>query len=287
MFANPVSAAPFGTINMTPRNGWLHRWAQEVEEIAGPLNGGTIWRVNSAVSASGAGKTWATAFKTIAEAVAAASAGDTILIKGTAFSEAVTLTSKNGLRIIGVGTGPNQATWTGAADAVCLTINSTDVLVENIKFRPPAYSAGTPAAIQLGTGASYTTIRGCRFQGKAGSWYAIYSPACGADNVTIEDNEFIYLNTATYGAGILGVEAGGLSYSGWKIRRNSFNSCVTNVNINGRVCEVTDNVFGVNGINAAGAGAAVCTLSLDLSGTSSYGNTVGRNTFGGAYTTRL
>jgi hypothetical protein len=79
------------------------------------------------------------------------------------------------------------------------------------------------------------------------------------------------------------VEAGGLSYSGWRILRNSFFSCVTAVNVNGRVCRVEGNVFMQYGITAAGALDAVCTKPLDLSGTSSGGNCVIGNVMQGDY----
>ena len=233
------------------------------------------------------GTSWSGAYKTIATAVAAAVAGDVIMIKGS-FTEAVTVAvAKTGLSIIGAGTGPNRAVWTAAADAVCLTINATDVLVKNIKFRPPAYSAdrGT-CAILLG-GAGYARIQGCRFQGKTGSQAAIYSPVCDSDNVEISDCEFIYMNTATYGAAIKGVEAGGLSYSAWRILRNVFNSCVTAIDINGRVCQVKDNIILEYGINASSAVAAVLALGIDLSGTSSGANTVCGNQLGGTYDATL
>jgi hypothetical protein len=245
---------------------------------------GNIWYADSTVTTSGSGKTWERATLTIAEAVALASAGDTILISGS-FTEAVTV-SLAGLRIIGVGTGPNMATWTAAADAVCLTLSAVNCLVSNIKFRPPARSSGSPAAVKL-SGAGYTTIKGCRFQGKATSYYAIYSPVCDSDNVTIEDCEFIYMNTATYGAAILGVEAGGLSYNSWKIKNCIFNSCVTAININGRICVITGCTIMEYGIASTGAGGAVLALGIDLSGTSSYGNAVWGNQLGGTYNATL
>ena len=230
------------------------------------------------------GLSYGQALKTIAAAVAIASAGDTILlVPGSSFNEAVVVpVGLTGLSIIGIGTGPHQVTWTSATDTVSLTMNASDMLVENIKFNPPTYTAGIPASIVLG-GSAYSKIRRCRFQGQTGSWNAIYSPVCNSDNVEISDNEFRYLNTAGHGAAILGVEAGGLSYSAWKILRNIFDSCVTGININGRVCLLEGNHVNINGINAAGAGAAVCTLGVDLSGTSSYGNMVHGNYLGGAY----
>ncbi len=246
---------------------------------------GNIYYVNSATgSDSNSGRSWVKPFLTIAYAVAQAAAGDTIAILGS-FTEAVTV-AKAGLRIVGCGTGPNQAIWTAATDAICLTIGAANVLVQNIKFQPPARTAGTPAAIKL-SAASYATIRGCRFQGKATAYYAIYSPVCDSDNVTVEDCEFIYMNTAAVGTAILGVEAGGLSYSAWKIRRNVFNSCVKAIDINGRICEITDNLFLEYGISAAGAVAAVMALGIDLSGTSSGANVVTRNQLGGTYDSTL
>ena len=230
------------------------------------------------------GKNWGAAFKTITAAAAIAVAGDIILMMGS-FNEAVTL-SQIGVSIIGIGTGPHQATWTAPADGVCLTVSATDALIRNVKFRAPAYSAGTPAAIQLG-GAGYARIQQCRFQGQAGSYNAIYSPVCNSDDVEISDCEFLYMNTLTNGSAILGVEAGGLSYSNWKILRNSFNSCVTAININGRMCLVQGNHVAVNGITALGAGGAVCTLGIDLSGTSSYGNMVHGNYLGGTYSAKI
>ena len=159
--------------------------------------------------------------------------------------------------------------------------------VENIYFNPVVYTtSGTPASILL-SGANHAQIIGNRFQGKTGSYAAIYSPVCNSDNVVIADNLFMYMNTATYGAGILGVEAGGLSYSGWQILRNYFNSCVTDIDINGRACLLKGNIHPIGGINASDALAAVTALAIDLSGTSSGGNTVTGCSLGGAYTSTL
>jgi hypothetical protein len=245
---------------------------------------GQPWFVDSVSGlATYDGKAWTQAKATIATAVALASAGDTIFLQGS-FSEAVTC-SLAGLSFRGIGTGPQATQWTGAADAVCLTLAAERCLVENIKFRPPAYTAGTPAAIVL-SNAGYSIIKGNRFQGKTGSYFGVYSPVCNSDNVQILDNEFIYLNNVTTvnGSAIVGVEAGGLSYSAWKIKGNSFDSCVVAVNINGRVCHVIGNYFsGLTGITAAGAVGNVCTTKLDLSGTSSGGNRVFGNHFGLTY----
>ena len=247
---------------------------------------GAVWYADSAKSGLGGGS-WGDAFATVAAAVAAASAGDTIMIKGS-FIEAVTIAvAKTGLKIIGAGTGPNQARWTAATDAVALTINAENVWIENIRFSPPAYAANrATSAITLG-GANWTVIRKCRFQGKTGSQAAIYSPVCDSDNVTIEECDFYYMNTATYGAGIVGVETGGLSYSGWKIKNCNFSSCAIGININGRCCVITGCNIAEGGVNPAGALATLLALGIDLSGTSSGGNIVTRNMLGGTYSSTL
>ena len=68
---------------------------------------GTTYFVDSVSGLDGnGGKSWARAKKTIASAVTACAAGDTIYLKGT-FSEAVTC-SKAGVSFIGVGTNPNR-----------------------------------------------------------------------------------------------------------------------------------------------------------------------------------
>ena len=249
---------------------------------------GRTWYVDSvAGSNSKNGKTWATAKLTIAAAVAAAAAGDTIALKGS-FTEAVTC-SLAGVTFVGAGTRPKEAQWTAADDLVCLTIAANYVTVKNIYFKPPAYGTLTNRATSAITlsGANHTLITGCRFQGKTASQAAIYSPVCNSDNVEISDCEFMYMNTTTYGAGILGVEAGGLSYSGWKILRNIFNSCVIAININGRACTITGNTIMEYGINASAAVAAVLALGIDLSGTSSGANSVWSNQLGGTYSATL
>ena len=245
---------------------------------------GNVWYADSTVTASGNGKCWANAFKTIAEAYAAASAGDTIMLRGS-FTEAVTCT-KVGLRFIGAGTGPKQAQWGGAADAKCLTINALYVEVANIYFKPPAYSAGTPAAIALSS-AGWAYIHHCRFQGQTGSHQAIYSAVCDSDNVHITDCEFWYMNTATSGIAILGVEAGGLNYSGWVIERCKFHSCLKCIDVSMRASTIKDCEFVEYGVNPAGAVAQLMALGIDLSGTNSGANSVTQNQLGGTYDATL
>lgn len=256
-----------------------------VNKIVTPLGASSFWFVDSTNGADTYdGRTWNSAVKTIAKAVAKASAGDVIYIKGS-FSEEVTVGSTlTGLSIIGLGTGPQEAQWTGDADETCLTINATCVLVEGIKFRPPAYSSGTPAAISIGTGASYSKIRNCRFQGKTGSRYAIYAPATGADNVEISDCEFIYMNNVTTvsGSAIVGLSAA-VAYSAWQILRNQFNSCVVCIDLPGRCCHVVGNTLLLAGNKADATLGTVMTTGIHLDGNASGCNVVTLNQLGGTY----
>jgi len=235
---------------------------------------GTCYYVDSVNgSASNDGLTWTGALLTITAAAALAVAGDTIFVRGS-FSETVTI-SVAGVSIIGVGTCPKDACqWTAAADAECLILGANYITVKNIYFKVPKYTAdATVTAIKLSS-AGYAKIIGCKFQGQAASYNAIYSPVANSDNVEIIDCDFAYLNTLTYGAAILGVEASGAGYSAWKICNNVFASCVTAIDILGRNCLVYGNTIAEYGITAAGAVAAVLAMGIDLSGTDSGANMV-------------
>lgn len=213
--------------------------------------------------------------------------GDVVLVMPGTYTEAAVTASVAGIRIIGLGTRAKEVIWTSATDVKSLTLAANNIEVAGFYFKPPVYTASASVTSIALSSANYAYIHDNQFQGQTGSYNAIYSAVCNSDNVTIANNEFMYMNTLTYGAAILGLEAGGLSYSGWNIVNNIFNSCVTSVNINGRVCYVAGNTFSVAGITALSAGGTVCTLSLDLSGTSSYGNMVHGNYLAGAYTATL
>lgn len=250
-----------------------------------PVTSGNYYFVNGTTGVDGnSGLNAAEATKTIGAAVTKAKTNDVVLVMPGTYSEVV-VASVAGVHIIAVGT-IHSVIWTSATDTASLTIGASNIEVAGFYFKPPVFTAGTPTAILLSS-ANYANIHDNRFQGQTGSYNAIYSPVCNSDNVIIANNDFEYMNTASNGAAILGVEAGGLSYSDWKILGNKFSSCVTAVNINGRVCLVQGNHFLIEGITAAGAIGAVCTLALDLSGTSSGANGVHGNYLGGAYSATL
>ncbi|OGP87122.1 MAG: hypothetical protein A2031_07920 [Deltaproteobacteria bacterium RBG_19FT_COMBO_43_11] len=240
---------------------------------------GTFYYVNSAVPASGNCRSLATACKTITEAVAVAVAGDTIYIKGS-FSEAVTV-AVAGVRIVGIGSTPHRAQWTSATDTKTLTITAADVVVENIRFAPPTYTAGIPASIYL-NGATYAVIKNNRFQGKAGSWYAIYTTG-DCDNTKIINNEFFYMNTATYGTAIK--SSGASDISGMLIEGNVFNSNLNHIVAPMKLSVIKNNVLPGGGLAAAGTYSATLTvLGIDVHGVSDGGyNVVTQNQLGSLY----
>lgn len=252
-----------------------------------PVTNGVYWFVDGTNGNDGNnGHSLAESCKTIAGAVNQAAINDIVLVLPGTYTEAVVVNDA-GVRIIALGTAKKSVIWTSATDTITCSITAINVEIAGFYFKPPVYTANAGAtSIQLGN-AGQAYIHDNKFQGQTGSYNAIYSPICNSDNVRIENNDFEYMNTITYGAAILGVEAGGLSYSNWSIKGNKFNSCVTAVNINGRVCLAQGNHFGINGITALGAGAAVTTLALDFSGTSSYGNLVHGNYLGGTYSATL
>jgi hypothetical protein len=187
-----------------------------------------------------------------------------------------------GVSFLGVGTGPVMATWTAptVAGSFCLKLAAANCLVQNIKFQPVIFTtSGIPSAIRLTTGANYPVIIGCRFQGQALSYKSIYADAA-LSNVVIANNEFIYMNTLTYGCAIYSASLAGA----WGILNNDFNSCVADIAIIARFCTLQGNVHHISGLTAAGAiAAAVTGQAINLSGANSGGNTMTGCTLGGTY----
>lgn len=254
---------------------------------------GNIYRVDSGNGndTTGDGSSWSKAFKTIAAAVLVLASGDTLFIRGTGFNEAVTITGLTGIRIVGIGNNPNCALWTApdstaSVSGKALTLDaSPDWRIENIRFRPPKYlSGGVPAAVAL-TGVSHNgKLIGCRMQGKSGSWYGLLTDGYQA-NVQLLDNEFYYINTATYGTAIKFVIAGGAAEpTGWVLKRNIFHSNLNHIVCIMRQSVIEENTLGGAGISATGA-ANDTVLGIDLSGTTAgiAANIITKNVLGGVY----
>lgn len=109
--------------------------------ITGGLVSGTIWHVDSVDgSDSNDGLTWATAFATLGQAVASASAneGDVILLAPShaeTVSGAAWLTiSTAGLTIFGTGNGHSRPTFTWTATASQIILSGAGALISNCVF---------------------------------------------------------------------------------------------------------------------------------------------------------
>ena len=222
------------------------------------------------------GLSWATPLNTIAAAVALASDGDTIFIYGT-FTEAVTCAKK--LAFIGRGNTVNDAVWMESeAGQTLLTLTGTDCLIMGIRFRVPTTGG---IAINM-SGSDYTKIIGCHFQGRAGSYYGIYVD--GGSQWQILGNIFEYMNTSTYGCGILGYSTTTVP-TGCEIAFNTFHSNLRHIKATMRQSFVHDNLFqsvGLSATNTSLTATVLCDVYGEVAG-AQY-NTVTRNMFQGTYT---
>jgi hypothetical protein len=249
---------------------------------------------NDGSSMNNAKKTVAAAI-TLANADAALSSpvyDDVILVMPGTYTEAASTITATGLAIIGIGCAVKTVNVTSAIDVTTFTVNAANCEIAGIYFKCPA--ATTPstsqvASISLGTSASYLKVHDCCFQGTTNSVNAIYSAAPGSDNVTISNNQFMYMNTATYGTAIYAVDTASNTYSAWRILDNIFDSCVRGVITPGRIAQVVGNHFAVSGVTAAGVIGTVAAANsvLSLAGQSNTGNVgacmVHGNYFAGTY----
>lgn len=134
----------------------------DIDEIL--RNGRDIWYCDSSVGASGAGTEWDTAFKTITEAVTAASAGDVIKIRGefSGVTEGATIELDKELWLIGENTTSNQGCTMiyngGAAAYPLITVSAHQCKIFNIYFS----QISSQNSIEVG---AYWKchIKGCKF----------------------------------------------------------------------------------------------------------------------------
>lgn len=253
------------------------------------------------------GLTWTEPFLTMEKALATIVDGDTILLRGTVAEDGTApaglVLDHNRITIRGVDTGLGSsitgtgAVWMEAAasQTELLTISGKGCRLENICFRGPSKVTG-PGGYTVGaclrlSAADGLTIVGCRFQGRANSSAAIYSAVCNSSLVHILDCEFIYWNTATYGAAIRGLQAGGLGYTDWVIDGCRFASCVIAIQLCLKHSQVRGNTIMEYGtLPAGGAVAAILAMGIDLRSTAGGGggaNQVVDNYLDGAYSTTL
>lgn len=169
--------------------------------LAALNNGNTVWYADSSVSASGAGTAWSNAFKTIAEAIAAASAGDVIRIKGE-FNES-NLDLAVELTLIGENTSDNQYnTLIYSTDATPLVfVEANNCKIFNIGFAQQAADNAITIGDDAGESWYKLHIRGCKFDGFGTGLLGVASGS-GADapDITIEDCLFRSFATGFIGS---------------------------------------------------------------------------------------
>lgn len=73
----------------------LQEYYRGSDPVAGPSRAGTRWYVDGSMKASGDGKSWETAFKTVQEGIIAAEDGDTVTVASGTYVENITLNGKN------------------------------------------------------------------------------------------------------------------------------------------------------------------------------------------------
>lgn len=155
---------------------------------------GKVYYVDSSISASGSGGSWAAAFKTITEAIAVASTNDVIYLAPGDYDEGALVTiTQSGLKIIGSNPTSNgyPTLWmASAADHILLKVKANNVEISNIGFVQT--NAKVTIAIGDTPGQAYYKlfIHGCKFDGWGTSTYAISagnSTAAANDQVDAPD----------------------------------------------------------------------------------------------------
>jgi len=208
---------------------------------------GDVWFVDNSVDSNGDGRSWATACNTITNGIAKASAGDTVLVRGTGtdYDESATIAyAKNGLTIQGVG-NTKQCGWTSDADATGLTINAPGCTVRGMYFRMDGATSGAGILLAQNTDltvdSSNAVIENCLFKSTGTTAYCGIRTG-GADYVTIRNNMFTWCLTGIRGDGASGYHN---SYcTNWQIHDNYFSDkCTNGIIIASRRSDIQNNVF--------------------------------------------
>jgi hypothetical protein len=270
-----LSGAQVAEINRTMCPvGKKYSLASRISAIEGNYGPANHWYVHKTLGAdTNDGLTWTSALATIAAAVSAAVAGDIIHIHGT-FTEVV-VSAKDSLTIIGFGS--NRSVWMeAAAGNTLLTLTGKDWYLGNFRMRIP-----TTGGIGVNMSSSdYTIMENMNFQGRGGSLQAILNS--GGSQCKVLNSLFQYLNTATNGAAILGLNYTDIP-TGWEIAGNTFHSNLRHVLMTMRQSFIHDNLFQEIGLDNDNTDLTATTkLNLAPVAGGQY-NTVTRNIMQGDY----
>ncbi len=221
---------------------------------------GNLYCVDPNVATTGDGLTWATAFKTMAEAFAVIVSGDTILVRGNVREQLTTPTGAADVTIMGVGTKPRHAdthplngekataTWklpaAGSTNNPLLIIRNPGWRIENILFAAHASNYALRLernAVEDATeqDASHLQVIGCRFASGAGG----ISDTGGCYNVTVKDCCFQALTAYC----ILGVGNIGAGQGRWHLLNNQFTGFTNGVKIAAYESVIKGNCFTAGG----------------------------------------
>ena len=182
-------------------------------------------------------------FATIAKAVAVASAGDIIHIKGTStdYDESVVCTLDR-ITFLGEGFGPGSGGWTADTDTTILTLSGArGSRVSGLSFRPDGATTGIAIDISetVSDDSDSIVIDNNAFKSTgATAKYAIKANGCPA-YVKIYNNHFTWMDEC-----ISATSAPNTSATGWEIVDNYFSDKVTKgIYLPCRRCLISGNHF--------------------------------------------
>ena len=259
-------------------------------QFNGPVSGpvlpgpGRVWYASSSIGASGNGKTWASAFKTMSEALTACDSGDVIFMTGKFAEQLSTPAGVFDVSIIGAGTTRHGDAHTGdngaqsasswvtpgspTSTTPLLTVRQQGWKLVNILFDGPSDAAAVQLFRDAGAGdaeddASHAHIVGCKFV--AGQNHVEFKG--GLSQVILEENLFFGATAdsilETTGAGV-----GTNNYH--RFLRNHWHNNESHIDMGANYASIIDNVFGKK-----------TTAGIDLTGGSE--NMVSRNVLYGTY----
>jgi len=163
-----------------------------VEPLVNPDR--TVWWVDENATTNSDGS-YHKPFATVAAAISAAAAGDTIMIAAghteNLSSATIFAVSTNSLTFIGMGEGERIPTFTSTATAGALMVSGTNNTFRNLRF--VAGVDNTVQAIDISAAADGTRISGCKFEDTASDQEFLkhIDIATTVTDVIIEDCEFI------------------------------------------------------------------------------------------------
>lgn len=190
---------------------------------------GDHWYVDNAVSASGDGKSWGYAFKTIQEAITAADDWDTIRVAiGLYYDEDAALNiTQRGLKLFGMNKSGDIWGYTSiiarAEDHRVITVNANDVEIAGFAFVQDNAKAIIAVATTVST--YKTFIHHCYF----GGTNVTYGVAGGIVPATTYDSVDVAVQNCTFYQNATGVDLNGTRCT---IRSNVFMLAASDVAIN-------------------------------------------------------